>query len=765
MAVLCKEDYKTLSQSLLQRIEEKLQMSNILCSVWKEKEGCSAQKAIMLAPTVIELFSRLKRDGINPAHKEQNLKNSDIKHVDKISNILPEIIKRWSKIRKRKGLSYKIQPKTQSEKLSVTSDFNLLHNNLKDIEYVECGSLREEALVTLLRTKEILQDPIKKVSIISNNPQLIKVVLSLSKLWKIEIDNYFGFSCRELMQIDFMRLIIETIMQKFAPIYLIALLRHKLFCFNKQDFDIEALVAILEKRYLRGIRKYNDLAELIEAVSESKLRVFLWLLKEEFNNLSSLILQPSVSLYDILQCLIHLVLRLSGNVNNEIYLELKKIKFKSENIEPQLFPRIFDLLFANEKYDVCKKEARVKIFSLDDDRVSQSDYIILTGMNEETLSESKPYDIRLIQNIYNLLDETKYFNDFIKIEHVFLSLIKKGNLLLTRSSLINGTPQTPSRFLIKLKLIIHKANLTKFYNTNLLQEARMLYRPSEIIQQPLAAPSPNFNDRLKSLSVTQVEKLIKDPYSIYVSSILRLRKLEELDRSLNKVEFGKFIHKVIDRFSKNYLLGKDKEAYFDEVMSCGQIEAAHIMSFPLVKTIWFVQLKKLANWIVNFEASRRKKGVRVYSEETGKAELTLTNGNKFILSCKADRLEVTPNGIKIIDFKTGSIPSKKNVFTGLSPQLPLEALIMLEKGFSNILSLKKTKINIDEIAYVAIGTGVNFGNIISFKENLTSLINDSFVNLKGLIEFYNNATTPFLICPDLDYGNSYNEYAHIERVC
>jgi ATP-dependent helicase/nuclease subunit B len=635
---------------------------------------------------------------------------------------------------------------------------------LETIEYAECKSLREEAMAVLIKTKEVLKISDRTVAILSDNPSLIKIILSLSQLWGLEIENCFGIPFQELEQIDFMRLLFETIRQNFPPAHLLALLRHKRFFLGKKDFDLDSLIAILERKYLRGIRKYEDLKGLIELVSESQLKIFLWLLHKEFKDFPELMQQQAVQVKDILRELSDLTLRLSDPEDNTIYHELVKITLEGEGlISPHSFLKLFDALIENERF--CSKgneQTRVKIFSLLDSKALESDYTILTGMNEETFAQNRAYDVRIIQGIYELLGVTHYDPEFARIEQSFIALINKKNLLLTRSSIINGSPQTPSRLLIKLELLAKKLKEEKFYNTDLTREARALYVPSEFIKSTLPAPMPPAGSRLKKLSVTQVERLIKDPYSIYASHILKLKKLEAIDKELDRLDFGKFIHGVIDRFSKNYIAGLESQDYFKEVMHYGQLQAADMIQFPSVRIIWIAQLKNLANWIINFEATKRSQQLKIYSEERGSINITLDTGDSFTLSCKADRIELQGGHATIIDFKTGSIPSIKAILSGDAPQLPLEALILQEQGFSNAPALKK--VQLAELTYITFSPGSNFGKTISVKENLPPLIAETYSSLHRLINLYNKSTTPFLIRYDHDSFSAYNDYWHLERL-
>jgi ATP-dependent helicase/nuclease subunit B len=59
-------------------------------------------------------------------------------------------------------------------------------------------------------------------------------------------------------------------------------------------------------------------------------------------------------------------------------------------------------------------------------------------------------------------------------------------------------------------------------------------------------------------------------------------------------------------------------------------------------------------------------------------------GEDFELTARADRLDLRPDGtVAIIDYKTGTPPSNDEVLS-LSPQLPLEGLIVEAGGFETI---------------------------------------------------------------------------------
>src|SRR5215475_1458039 len=92
----------------------------------------------------------------------------------------------------------------------------------------------------------------------------------------------------------------------------------------------------------------------------------------------------------------------------------------------------------------------------------------------------------------------------------------------------------------------------------------------------------------------------------------------------------------------------------------------------------------------------------------GLGERTLT------LRTRADRIEQRPDGsYAILDYKTGQVPTEKQVRAGISPQLTLEAAILSQGGFANL-----SPGPIAELVYVSLKGGPIAGLAcpIDFKE-------------------------------------------------
>ena len=109
----------------------------------------------------------------------------------------------------------------------------------------------------------------------------------------------------------------------------------------------------------------------------------------------------------------------------------------------------------------------------------------------------------------------------------------------------------------------------------------------------------------------------------------------------------------------------------------------------------------------------------------------MIKGKNIILKAIADRIELDHKGtLAILDFKTGALPTKKDVLSGLSPQLLVEAIIAFEGGFplGSEASCKAELV----LTYVKIGSSspyistseiiLSFDEIMNHKAGLTALL-------------------------------------------
>ncbi len=218
---------------------------------------------------------------------------------------------------------------------------------------------------------------------------------------------------------------------------------------------------------------------------------------------------------------------------------------------------------------------------------------------------------------------------------------------------------------------------------------------------PLKAPQPKppVALRPRQLSVTQIERWIANPYAIFASHILKLEPLADA-RPGARCRAERHDHprrtRTLCRQHIRSSLPADVEA---ALLSEAQAVLAEYTGHPRVAAFWLPRFQRFANWFAETETERRAGVTSVAAEVSGRHVLAGPAG-PFTLTARADRIDLAPTGLTLIDYKTGQPPSKARVESGASPQLPLEAAIAMADGFANVPPGK-----VSALAYIRVTGG------------------------------------------------------------
>lgn len=101
-------------------------------------------------------------------------------------------------------------------------------------------------------------------------------------------------------------------------------------------------------------------------------------------------------------------------------------------------------------------------------------------------------------------------------------------------------------------------------------------------------------------------------------------------------------------------------------------------------TFWRPRFQRMATWFADQEEDLRSNLHMLHAEIRGALTLTIV-GDVFTLTAIADRMDVLTDGsVRIIDYKTGIVPTNNQVRSGLSPQLTLEAAMVKRGSFTAV---------------------------------------------------------------------------------
>jgi RecB family exonuclease len=210
-----------------------------------------------------------------------------------------------------------------------------------------------------------------------------------------------------------------------------------------------------------------------------------------------------------------------------------------------------------------------------------------------------------------------------------------------------------------------------------LAAAAALDRPAAAVPRATRpAPRPPVKDRPRTLAVTQISTLIRDPYAIYARAILKLHPLDPIRAAPDARLRGSVLHRVLEAFERERPEDEPPEAARARLAATARDVLAARVPWAATRLLWAARLDRAADFLIGFDASAG--GVPILLEESG--AITLPGG--FTLTARPDRIDRMPDGrLHIIDYKTGTPPSPKQM-QYFDKQLLLEALIAQEGGFA-----------------------------------------------------------------------------------
>jgi ATP-dependent helicase/nuclease subunit B len=665
---------------------------------------------------------------------------------------------------------------------------------LQTLTLIEAANAEEEALAVAVALREAIQED-KTAALVTPDRGLARRVLAALARWNIAAEDSGGATLADTPAGIFARLAAEAAFGGLAPVTLLALLKHPLARFAMGDRD--RAISALERAVLRGPRPGRGSAGLVHALEtfraadlhpsdpRAKLtdaevaaaRALAEKLASALAPLEAVAAAPR-GLAEFAKHHRAVLAALSRDESGEAAFAgadgakladaLDELATSEAAASLLVEPGDYvEMLCAALSGRVVRRppraDLRVHILGLLEARLTESDRVVLGGLNEGTWPPESPSDAWLSRPMRLQLGLDLPERRIGLSAHDFAQLLGAGEVILTRATKLAGAPATPSRFIQRLAAVAgaHWQAVVDRGDTY-LGWARELDRPDTITPAPQPAPTPPRAARPKSLSVTEIEDWLRDPYTIYAKHILDLRPLDPLNADPGAAERGTFIHAAIGDFTRLFAqtLSDDPAGKLIEI---GRQHFAALADFPEARAFWWPRFVRIAHWFARFEFERRAGLAAIEAEIKGEIELPLADG-AFKLRGIADRIERRRDGSYVIfDYKTGAARTEKQVRTGLAPQLTLEAAILRRGGFKGI----PAGVSVAELIYVLLKGGEPAGEPkpIAFKEGTPDSHADRALDkLAMLARRFDGETEPYRSLVHPMWATHYGDYDHLARV-
>jgi ATP-dependent helicase/nuclease subunit B len=734
---------------------------------------------------------------LEPTHPQYGLKQL----LDRL-RMTPEEVQDWD-IRDHEG-AHPLRAKLLSEAMlpAATTDkwrqLNAPHGNvLEGVERVDCPTPFEEAGAIALMLRRELTFEGQTAALVTPDRNLARRVASELRRWGIEIDDSAGTPLQHSAPATFLRLLAQCIREEFAPVPFLALCKHPLAAADMDPKIFRRLIRQLELRILRGPRPAPGLEGMRAALdrletrwrkdtnrltagqkkSLSELRTLLDHLESALQSYIKVMKRKKTDVIKLVEAHIKAAENLASSADEngvqrlwsgeagetaaDFISELIEAANDFGELEPIDYPTFFDaLMLGRAVRPRFGAHPRLAILGLFEARLHHANLIILGGLNEGTWppdTQASPWMSRPMMRDFGLPQPEFLIG---QTAHDFSQNFCAPRVIITRSERVDGTPTVRSRWLRRLENRLSGTDMAGLFDGHsnwLFWQAALDYVAKVQAVGP-PQPRPPISARPREMYVTRVETWMRDPYGIYARNILNIKALDAIDSDPGAADYGNLIHESLERFMETY----PKELPDDALMklrAIGRDVFGSELEKPGIWAFWWPRFERICDWFIQQEMERRPLIAKSYSEIEGSITFDAPAG-PFKISAKADRLDLMKDGsICIIDYKTGVPPSKREVEAGFAPQLPLEAAIAMEGGFTefgprDVKALEFWRLRGAEVA----------GEIKPATDDPAQTANDALDGLKGLVAAYDRIEAPYGSRPNPENAPKFSDYEHLARV-
>ncbi|MGE3364358.1 MAG: double-strand break repair protein AddB [Rhizobiaceae bacterium] len=675
---------------------------------------------------------------------------------------------------------------------------------LSGVTLIEAANERDEALAIALALRHAVIDPGKTAALVTGDRNLARRVSSELLRFDIQADDSGGAPLASTPPAALLLLMARAIAEPGDPVTLLSLIKHPLVRLGLDRAAARSAAEIIELVALRCGTGRPDIATLTQlfdarlAKRQKDSRIPRWfrqLQDDESHRVGlahnflarlnaamapclALRLLTSVDLAEQVTATIRAfealgrdeqgsVAELYGRDAGEKLAEFLRGLVGATApfaFAPKEWPDILDALIATETVKPrAGADRRISIWGALEARLQSVDTLVLGGLNEGSWPRKAESDRFLSRIMRSGIDLEPPERQIGLAAHDFEMALGAPNVVLSRAARSGDAPAVASRWLQRLTTFAgpQQTEAMRVRGNELLDWARQLDESEKAPFAPRPEPTPPVEARPKHFSVTEIETLRRDPYAIYARRILKLQPIDPLIRDPNAAERGSLFHDILHRFSVAGVAADDPVA-LARLLEIGRtcFEAAELP--PDVDAVWWPRFEKLAVNILDWERTRSDVVSRHAEARAAKLEV---GGTDVTLSGYADRIDLLPAGMAdILDYKTGSSPSKVQAHTLLAPQLALEAAL-LRRGAFEVGEREPA-----DLAFIRLRANgdVESESILQAKGSVRSaddLGGEAWARLEDLLTAYNNPARGYKSrALPFREGDVDGDYDHLARV-
>ena len=643
---------------------------------------------------------------------------------------------------------------------------------LNGFSLIEAEAEEDEAAAIALVLRENLEHAAAKAIFITPDRDISRRVAAIMRRWGVTVDDSAGTPFANTPCGTYLRLVARWMDDVSDPVALLAMIDHPLFEGGLTAIERRAAFQDFDHR-LRGLRPLQGLAGLeakltergpVNDASNRLLHVIkdcAALISTENYSFGSrlathLTIAETFSASDACDGAKRLWSGEDGAFGAQLIANLRSEVDQITGSNVSEYAAIFDRLVSGGAVRMHRgAHPRISILGPLEARLQSADLIVLAGLNEGVWPRDAAIDPFLSRPMRKNLGLPSPERRIGLSAHDFAQFAAAPRVVLTRAKRQGGKPAKPSRWIVRIKNILNGAGAIEDFDQSARYRALIenLDKPQTMRCAPAPHPRPPVEARPTSLYVTQVEKLMRDPYAVYARHILRLRKLDPHDDAFGMRDVGNLFHAALEAFAAT-----PNEQSADAFLKILKEKAPHVGFNTERLAFWAPHFSAAAQYIEAWSKDRAANGSPCVIEGEGARALDI-DGETFTLRARADRIDLDKDGSAfVIDYKTGAPPTLKQT-QKFSPQLPLTGLIVREGGF---VEMGARRIN-----------GLEYVRVLNRKTGEASqpvpgdacdaLIEQAFEGVVSLIRHFRDPASAYFSQPRAEYANQFGDYDHLAR--
>jgi ATP-dependent helicase/nuclease subunit B len=671
---------------------------------------------------------------------------------------------------------------------------------LNGLSLLAAPDAQAEAAAIALTLREALEVPGARAALVTPDRDLARRVSAELTRHGILADDSAGEPLGTTPSGAFLRAVARMVAEGFAPVPLLAALKHPLCAAGMDRGEWLGAVRLLERRVLRGPRPQGGLAGLRRAAAAAlkeapkalaAVAAALDALEAalgDFPRLDGAARPPADLLAAHLAAAEALAsrprepggLRLYSGEEGEVLAghlaDLAPAMAALPPLDPRAWPALFDAALEGPAARTRRTgrgrdlaaHPRVEILGLLEARLLSFDRVVLGALDETVwplATDPGPWMSRPMRTQFGLPEPEARIGrvcmDFL------LSACAAPEAVLSRAARRGGSPTVPARWLTRIETFLEGQGL-RLPASEAARWAAALDRPAEVRPVERPRPCPPIHLRPREISVTEVADLIADPYVFYAKRVLRLRALDPLDADVGAIDYGQIVHGALARFVERVAAfpgGWPGEAAAQDIWADAAAEALAAQGpRPGLAAFWRPRLARIGDFVVDLEAGLRADHAIAASFTERKAELRLRRPRgEVTLKARADRLDRYGDGsLAVLDYKTGEPPPQEALLDGRAPQLPLEAALAIAGAFEGVPAA-----HVRALTYWKLTGGQEPGAVklmATEAEDVAALAHSSLGNLGRLVDRFLLGEAPFVARPHPARAPRGGDYDHLSRI-